>query len=783
MNFQTKSRFRPLPILAISLLLLFAMAVPASAQGIIIDPPDWPPPPERPNVWPEPISVDDQSVDVQIDGALARVQVRQIFRNTSRATVEGTYIFPLPSDAAVSDFQMTIDGETLEGKVLPADEARAIYEEIVRQQRDPALLASLGQGLFQASVFPIPPGATRLIELTYSQTLRVDGDLWRFVYPLGGSGAGLPQNFALRIELENQEGLRTLYSPSHNVSIERQGREGALIGFETSDPAEMHDFSLYFGTDESLVGVSLLSYNPAGEDGYFLLLAAPSLEAGAEPLPRDILLVLDVSGSMEGEKMEQARAAARYVVEHLNDEDRFTLFSFSTGVSRWSSNLVPVDQSSQADALDWIDDLRASGSTDINRALMESFSVIDSNAERPTYLLFLTDGLPTVGVQDPDRIIDMALDQALDLKSLRLFTFGVGYDVNTDLLDTLSRDLRGRSRYVRPEDRIDEEVSTFYNSISAPVLSDVRIEVSGARINDTYPFPLPDLFAGDQLLWAGRYEGGGPVSVVLSGQSAQDGRTFEYEGLTLAEEGGEPGIARLWATRKIGALLTSVRRNGASDEVIEEIVDLSVRFGIVTPYTSHLVLEPGMGDDAEDRQGGAAAPFAAVPADARAAVASEAEESIQLYSSADAVGEAAVQASQDLDTYSYAESARESAGVRYLAGKSFVQQGWVQGPAGRDVPFWVDTAYGEGLSLRTVQFAGEEYFTLIADPDVATWLSLSPEMVLVYQGEALRITSDSTAVDSENAPADVPAVNPPDEPTESGFWAKLKRLYQKLFGR
>ena len=576
-----------------------ALADRAGARHFQIDEPS---PIPMPIPVPPPITVGQavielHSVDAVVDGPAALVQVKQVFRNDGNRPAEGVYVFPLPKDAAVSDFQMTIDGQTVEGKLLSKEEARAIYDEIVRRQLDPALLEYLGRGLFQASVFPIPPHETRTVEFSYTQTLERDGNLFRFNYPLSvrPGGAGGAEEVSVAVELRNQPGLRTIYSPNYPIRVERLGDDSADVSFEATGTPPQSDFDLYFGTADSAIGANLLSYKPAGEDGFFVLLLAPTLEVPeTEVVARDIVLVLDVSGSMRGEKIEQARAAAEYVVDQLNPDDRFNIISFSTGTSAWERDLQEVTAGSRKDAIRWLDRIPATGATDINRALLEALALFDSGDERPAYVLFLTDGQPTQGEQDPDRIIANALNNRPEDRNVRLFTFGVGYDVNTDLLDVLSQELGGRASYVEPDERVDEVVGDFYSQISTPVLTDVEVELGDAQVDEMFPYPLPDLFAGDQLVVAGRYRDGGTVDVELRGSVNGEERLFVYPDQELTDAGGDSFVARLWATRKIGALLDEVRRSGPNDELIDAITDLSLAYGIVTPYTSFLVLEPGL---------------------------------------------------------------------------------------------------------------------------------------------------------------------------------------------
>ena len=739
---------------ALLVLVLLLTPLPVAAQHIIIDPP-FPPPgmpmPPVNNV----VTVEEYVVEARVEGPAAQVRVTQVFRNRSGGIVEGQFIFPLPADAAVSDLQMKVDDAVLEGKVMAADEARAIYEAIVRQQRDPALLQYIGQGLFQTNVFPIPPGESRAVQLTYSQLITQDQGLYRFRYPLGAgfNALGDQGGLRLRVELVDQPGLRTIYSPNWGATVQRNGDDGAEIIFNGAGAAPESFFDVYWGSDDSAIGANLLSYQPVEEDGYFALLVAPAIDQVESTVAaRDVVLVVDVSGSMEGEKMQQARDAAKYIVDHVNPGDRINLISFSTGVRLWSDKLETLDSTMTDDAHEWIERLDAGGSTDINRALLEALAIIDgrdeADADRPVYLLFMTDGLPTQGETDPWKIFDNAEMNAPDDATLRLFTFGVGYDVNTILLDTLSKEMGGRSTYVLPEERIDEAVSAFFQGISTPVLTNVDLEIEGDAVTDEmYPFPLPDLFAGEQLVVVGRYREGGAVSVVVNGEVNGSKQQFRFEDLELRERGGEPFVARVWASRKIGVLMEQVRRFGPDPEVIDAIVELSLRYGIVTPYTAYLVEEPEVGavpipgvpSAAPDAaMGGGGAPMEVAPA-ARAYAADAA----QAAASMPASGEAAVAASEAQNSMQTATAVENSESAVFVAGKTFVQQGWVSGADGSALPFWVDTAYKQEMTLQWVEFASDTYFRLAQNPAMAAWLAVGQEIVIVVSNnDAIRVTAN-----------------------------------------
>jgi len=729
-------------------LVLLTGTAPLHAQTVDPLPPMPPPAPLPPLDLPAPLNqivIARHVVDAVIEGQVAQVQVTQVLRNQSGRMAEGVYIFPLPADAAVSDFQMTVDGEVLEGKLLDRDEARRIYEQIVRSQRDPALLEYLDRGLFQTSVFPIPPGESRTVNLTYTHLIDRSDGLYHFNYPLRMPHyAAAAQEIDVRVDVRDLHGLRTIYSPNYPITVERMADDRASITYSAPADSPASDFDLYFGADSQPVGLDLLSYKPAGEDGYFVLLAAPSVEAAADEIvARDIVVVLDVSGSMQGRKIEQAKDAVRYIVEQLNPHDNFNLIAFSTGVSLWKKELQSLDESSIKSALRWIDALRAAGSTDINRALLEALAQLDDGeSTRPATILFLTDGQPTQGEMNVDAILRNAGNNLPAGRTPRLFTFGVGYDVNTDLLDVLAADLRGASQYVKPNEPIDEAVSAFYAQVSTPVLAEIEIDFGEATtVTDLYPYPLPDLFAGRQLVAVGRYDAGGEVEVTLIGQVNGKERIYVYPNRALAERGGEPFVARLWATRKIGHLLAQIRRGGPDAELVQAVTELSLQYGIVTPYTAYLVLEPALLESPAAVAGAAGDRLFALPNldQLRALGAAAANE----MSAAPAAGEAAVVASQARIELQQAETVRQtSAEMRYVAGRSFALRAYISADDGSHAELWVDTQYDEAMALTTIEFGSDAYFDLLDEPDMAQWLAISPELIVVTgDASAMRITA------------------------------------------
>jgi Ca-activated chloride channel family protein len=720
------------------LALLVIPAVPVLADGIIIPEP----PPNVPIMDVPYLTIKYHRVTVTIEDQVAITHVDQVFVNEGRHEVEGTYIFPLPEEAAISEFAMWVDGEKLDGQVLERDEARRIYEDIVRRRRDPALLEYVGRDAFQASIYPIPPGGERRIELEYSQVLAMDNGLVEYVYPLNTEKfSPRPlEEVTVNVTIRSREPLKAIYSPSHDVDIVRRGDHNAIVGYEEYDVKPDRDFVLYYTVSPEDVGVNLLSYKPDRQsEGFFMLLAAPKVEIDTrQVIAKDVILVLDVSGSMRGEKMEQAKEALDFVLDNLHEADRFNIVAFSTSTRHYARDLVPAAERGEAAA--FVARLDANGSTDINRALLEALDMADQ--ERPTILIFLTDGLPTTGEVDVDRIIDNVGDAAP--ANARIFPFGVGYDVNTFLLDTIAQNHRGASGYVRPEEAIDEKVSAFYAKVSTPLLADLEIDFGRIDVTDIYPYPLPDLFAGTQLVAVGRYRQGGDTTITLRGEVNDRPQTFRYDDVRFQREGGEEFIARLWATRKIGYLLQQIRLHGEEKELIDEIVELSIRYGIITPYTSFLVEETEMALREEGRE--ALADEVQAQATAMPAPASG-EQAVERSTKEKSLSEAEAPAAPPLpsgvgggvtDEYGF-----EISPVKYVGDKTFILHNRV----------WTDTTFDpDRMAPVPLGFGSEDYFDLItARPEWGRYFALGDHIIVVLEG---------TAYEVREGDAEPPVVNP-----------------------
>lgn len=559
-----------------------------------------------PQPRPEPGSykIDALEVNASIKDQVAQVQVSQTFQNTGSRQMEVCFVFPLPYDGAVDKLTLMVDGKEFEAKLLPAEEARKLYEEIVRKNKDPALLEWMGQGLFKTSVFPVPAGAKRTVNLRYTQLCRQSQGLTDFLFPLAMARytSGPLSKLKLRVAIESSQPIKNVYSASHEVEIERPDEKHAVIKLEKQDEIPSADFRLFYDATTEGIGASVLSYRPEeDEPGYFLLLASPKIESNeGKPPAKTVVFVVDRSGSMSGEKIDQAKRALKFVLNNLREDDTFNIVAYDSSIETFRPELENFNDQTRQAAIGFVEGLFAGGSTNIAGALERAFGMLN-DSKRPTYVVFLTDGLPTAGETNEAKIVEKA-KQANNVRA-RLFSFGVGYDVNSRLLDRLVSANFGQSEYVRPDEDIEAAVSKLYQRIGTPVLTKVSLafDVEGASPSDgsmvtrVYPSGEFDLFAGDQAVIVGRYAKPGAAKVTLSGEVGDDEEsyTFSAELTDKSPDDTNAFIAKLWAARRVGEIIDELDLKGRNEELIKELVELATKHGILTQYTSFLADDDG----------------------------------------------------------------------------------------------------------------------------------------------------------------------------------------------
>ena len=739
-------RMRTITRLFLMVSMFSALATIASAQGIIVPGPCRRCPDPRPGPLPRALPIKSIKIDTKISSQVATTHVEQVFRNDTGATLEGTYLFPIPESASIAEFAIWDGDRRLVGEVRTREEARRIYDEIVRRQRDPGLLEYAGKDLFQASIFPIPPHSDKKLELTYTQVVRAEGGTVSYRYPLG-TGRQIAQigSVAGRVELESKEPLRNVYSPTHAIDVKRNSDRRSLVSFESENGKEPQDFQLFYTISKEDFGLTLLTHREPGKQGYFLLMISPKDDwTDQEYLAKDVVFVVDTSGSMAEEgKMEKARAALLYGVRILRPQDRFNIISFAGEEHLMEARLIPADEKGRARGEAFVKSLKPVGGTNINQSLLASlrqFSEMDR--ERPKMLVFMTDGLPTVDETNVPKIIDNV--RKATIPGLRLFTFGVGYDVNTALLDKLAAENGGVADYVEPKEDLEVKVSNFFSKVNYPVLTDLQLDLGGAHTDLVYPRGIPDVFRGSQVTLIGRYSNEADLNAVqlkLSGKSGGAVRSYTYSNLSfpLRTESNDY-LPRLWATRRVGWLMEQIRSNGEQKELRDEIVDLGTRYGIVTPYTSYLALEEGDRVSRRDtnnfmivpgevtNRAGAGGGFGRLNAPSAAPVPSP---SVTV-TGADAIQQSKKARAQQERLVLKDEETRTDA-VKRAAGKTFYL---VEG-------VWTDSEFkaDSGLPETVVEFASDEYFALLKqNPKLGSYFSLGERVVVILNGRVYRVT-------------------------------------------
>jgi len=548
------------------------------------------------------IAAVDADVDIRNQLATTTLDVR--LHNPGNRRLEAQLIVPVPEGAVIRGFALLGAGVEPTAELLPKDEARRIYDSIVAKFRDPALLEFVGCNLVRSSVFPVEANKDQEIRLVYEVLLTADGNRVDYILPRSESlEYDVPWNIKVRVE--TRKPISTVYSPSHEIRIEQPSETVAAVALAEAAKTAPGAFRLSYLLQQNGVTASLIAYpDPKVGGGYFLLLAGlppkPIEEGAQQPIKREVTLVFDRSGSMNGEKLEQVRAAAFQVLAGLEDGEAFNLMVYNEVVDAFSEAPVIKSAETMQAARDYLNGVNARGGTNIHDALVEALRQKPIEDMLPI-VLFLTDGLPTIG-QTSEKAIGDAVAKG-NPHNRRVFTFGVGVDVNTPLLNGIASDTRATATFVLPKEDVELKVARLFERLAGPVLAHPELKRDTQRTRDLLPDVLPDLFEGDQLIVLGQYIGERPLSFELAGNYLGEKRRFEFTFDLDKATTRNAFVPRLWASRKIGVLLEAIRKLGgdgraapgppaAADprmkELVDEVVRLSTEFGILTEYTAFL---------------------------------------------------------------------------------------------------------------------------------------------------------------------------------------------------
>ena len=617
----------------LAFLTVMLLTQSAFAQGFIVQKhighPIIRPPRPRPIPRPAPArwTIRYHHADIKVRDQIATVSIDQKFENIGAGMIEAQYYFPVPEGSAIKSMTLLVDGKEFKAKLYTAKEARSIYENIVRQKKDPALLEYVGYGLFKTSAFPLMPGKPARIQIVYKTICKRDADIVEVFYPLTSSKFSAKPIEKIRItaDIKSSKGeIQAAYSPVHDLDVKRKANNHIIATWKQKNTIPTNDFMMFYSYVGNDVQASMITHQPdSKKDGYFLLMLQPThlrkmLEANkklqtkklADNIGKDIVFVLDISGSMTGKKIKQAKGALKFALSRLGKNDCFNIVVYSDEVKRFYPHLKTATEANKKKALEDLDRIEAGGSTNIEGALklaMNSFSVAPDTqhpAKTPCYMVFLTDGLPTAGDCSEKGILKAC--KTANKKKVRLFTFGVGFDVNVRLLDKLTIENRGKSDYVKPNENIERPIARLVTKIQNPVLTNIKISIENVKLSKVYPRQLPDLFKNDQIVIAGRYDarelkntellpdGGRPATVVVTGDYMGLTTTFKYT-VSIKHNRDRIGfefVDSIWAIRRVGYLMDQVQVEGkVNKEIVNEIVQISTKYGIITPYTSFLADE------------------------------------------------------------------------------------------------------------------------------------------------------------------------------------------------
>jgi Ca-activated chloride channel family protein len=666
-------------------------------------------------------------VRVELADRVLRYEVDERFVNRGPSIGEADYLFPLPNGAAFEDLKLSINGQLVAGEALGAADARRIYESIVRAQRDPALVEWVGHGLVRARVFPINPGEEKRVVIRFQTVAPHEGDALRVDYSRGANGGNTAAStFSLGYRASPE--LGNPYSPTHQLDVsDRDGRRRVTVRGDASD------LTLLIPVRQAAGGaISVLPYSAGNEDGFALFTITPPIDARrSESTPRDITLVVDVSGSMSGKKIEQARAAGHQLLATLRPVDRFRIIDFSSDVRSFRDDFVSATQANISDAYTYLDALEASGGTNIEGALREVTRTSTERGRLPL-VLFVTDGEPTIGERSPERLAALASESRSAGNARRIFTFGLGSDVNVTLLEQLALEGRGTSQFVRPEESVERAVGVVASRLADPVVTDARVRIEGSvRLSRMLPSQSADIFADRDLVVLARYAGHGPARVIIEG--TRRGQPVRWESTINFPDRDRtnPSVARLWATQRIGYLTAEKHKNGASTEIDDEIKSLGERFGIPTEFTSYLVTEPRMAALRNSIGALSTAGAAAAPAMAPAA---------RDYRFESAKAAAAQRAATNVAAFDSIAGSNHD--LRRIGDRTFLLR------EGR----WTDQRYKLGALITRVKPYSPAYFRLLsALPELRAIFALGDRVLVAGKSQAIQLTDDGTSELSRSA--------------------------------
>jgi len=685
---------------------------------------------------PLPVELIEDHITITITDNIAVKQYTCTFYNPNpQAVVGGTCYMEFEAGAQIDKLTLKLDGKEVEAEMLDAEKAKKVFQEIVAKGGSTALLEFYGSGLIRAEVPKIPPQGTVTAVLRYTQIVKNDNGVYRMQFLNTNPKAWLKplKKVTVNATMHSQKPIKSIYSPTHPVKVNRIDDHNATVSYEEDNYLPKTPMALYWHVAEGEVGVSALTYRDEDERGTFMMMVSPTIDPATIPvIPKEVVFCVDTSGSMaDDNRIGQVRDALKYCIGKLRPEDRFNVVEFGTEARLFKEELLTASPENIERASTWVDKLKPRGRTAVEEAMTLALKLFTTDSNAKT-LIFLADGNPNEGESDTDKLA--AIVEKLNTRHARIFTFGIGNEINTRLLDMLAMDNGGTSSYVMPKENLTERVTEFYDRLANPVLTDISITFRDLKVEELYPKRLPDIFKGQQIVVFGRY----PVDdahwapeheVLVKGKLAGKDVSFPYTLQFPAQNPRNEFLPRVWAGRKVAHLMGEIKRNGQSKELVDEIVRLAKQYGIVTPYTSFLITDdfvPGAKGDVAMRRG-VSERMEKDKAEAWGPPSAPAADSARNLAGAggtDGVFEEAKRSTGRTD-----EQVMQR--MRIIGSKNFYNTGGV----------WTDSVYDpeKQKDVKVMKAGSEEYIKLVGEkPGLAKYLSLGTVLV-VYQGQAYRI--------------------------------------------
>ena len=709
---------------------------------------------QSPRPTPQPVQVWLDHIHVNIVDQVAVKTYTCTFRNpNTRAIVGGTCYMELEPGAQVDDMSVRVNGKELKAEILSVKKANQIFNDIVRHGGSPALLEYYGNQLIRTRVPRVAAGGTVKVVLQYTTVLKKRGSLIRLHMLNTNPKASMQKlkSASVTVNIRSHEPIKNVYSPTHKIKLVEKKDWDVSVEWSQKNYLPRHPFVLYYQVAGDPVAAALIAHHEPGEDGAFMLMLSPTLGSGTgqvtdtQILPKDVVFCVDTSGSMlEGNKMEQARAALKYCIKSLRPGDRFNVVDFSTVARSFQKEgLVDVTPANRETALQYVTRLRARGGTAIAEALATSLDHL-RNGDHLKMIVFATDGLPTIGERNTQKLLKIIKKKNTD--DVRIFAFGEGFDVNTRLLDFVALDNRGEADYILPKEDISKKISNFFDRVGSPIMTDLKVEIDGIVVKDVFPRRIPDIFKGEQVILYGRYSGGGRKTVRLSGMINGVRRTLEYS-VDFPEHSNDDRAAfvpRLWAGQKVSFLLNEIRQTEKpSKELVDEITSLAERYGIITPYTSYLMAEDIAGRPVTPKpfyrrrqfnKKLAADKAASAPTAGQRAKENQFRDAKNLSKTRLGLARGSFDSLDEQADFYRRQSGGKGpalAAIRYIGTKTFYRRGNV----------WYESTFDAARhkNLQTIQIGSKEYLTLLEkDPRIAKHLALGA-VVLKSGGKWYRI--------------------------------------------